>query len=413
MGNGFIEQGFFTSSYNNLLGLWPAGIPLIHSALIFFGGLDIKPIPIFYFSLISIWAFIFTTFFFNTLRYKNNAGKLIIVLLFFYLIQSDLFSLFFLRQSVILSEGISTPAFILSLYYLFNIYNGKNNLFLALFFILISSFTRATSDLFVSLLSFFYILYLIPNIIKSPLFMNYQSQTLVEILKFIFANGRIFLFLFLYFLITSPYKLVMNQNIGEFSLVTKNFNFSHAWMPDHYLDREGGGFVIHGGGNVACLIDEVQCKIIYEEEMLKDNPYSNYKYLRDQYFLLIIENPINWISLKVKYFIKYWLATPPDVASVSKSKYENLITLIIILSILFSILRFLYLYNLKKLYKFRGEDTFLFTVLPLAVLITFILPQFLIHFEARYFYPIKIYLFFLFPLFLFHQKLIEEKLERL
>jgi hypothetical protein len=398
MGKGFVEDGILGSSYNNYLSLWTPGLPALHALLILFFGLQVNPIPFFYFFLIIIWSIIFTKYFISILNIKNIPVKLILIILLFYALQSEVINYFFLKQGLIMSEGISSSIFILSLILLYEL-NEKDNLkklFFAAIILTWSAITRATIDLFVSMILMSYF---------ALLFFQCFSKIKKHDLSTLFSASKpkgLFIVIIMYSLLLLPYRILAHNAWGGINLVNPKVNWAHSWMPDNYLNSINAGWLISGGGNIPCHLNSKICDQIYLEESHNEFPYVNDRgdYYRNLTLQTIFENPWLWIKNKYLIFIKYWFSGPPDVVPTSfnetnKNEFFNLFTIFLLVFCFVWALLNIKIASLKGLFLRENSNLFYNTIIPISMIAAFILPQFFIHFEVRYFYPIKIYVFFL------------------
>jgi hypothetical protein len=396
MGKGFVEQGILKSSYNNYLSLWTPGLPFLHALIISLCGININPIPIFYFFLVIIWSVIFSKYFFDILNIKNITVKITLLFFLFYVLQSKLLNIFFLRQGLIISEGLSSALFILSLSLLYDLDNKstfKKSFFVAIFLIW-SALTRATIDLFISLLIFSYlILYFTQLFYKS---MSENKKFLNKLFLWPGSKG-LFTVLVIYFLALLPYRLAAHNAWGGFNLVNPKTNWAHSWMPDSYLNSVNAGWIIVGGGNIPCHLNPNACNKIYLEESKTDFPYARdrFDYYRDLTLQTIRQHPWLWLSSKYKVLIEYWFASPPDIAAPSLFERSNLIIFSLFIFCFIWALLNIKIANLKDFFLGRNSNIVYDTIIPISMIAAFIFPQFFIHFEVRYFYPAKVYVFFL------------------
>lgn len=396
IGKGFVEQGILKSTYNNYLSLWTPGLPSFHALIIFLCGLDVNPIPIFYFMLVIIWSIIFTKYFFDILNVKKIPIKIILLALLIYVLQSKLISIFFLRQSLILSEGLSSAIFILALTLLYDLDKNptfKKSLLVAIFLIW-SALTRATVDLFISLLLISYVMIFCTELIfqkKRP------NKELLSTYFFPLNRKGLFTVLVIYTLALLPYRLAAHNAWGGFNLVNPKTNWAHSWMPDTYLNSVNAGWIISGGGNIPCQLNSDVCNQIYLEESKSKFPYASdrFDYYRNITFQTIYQHPWLWVSRKIKVFIKYWFASPPDIAAPSSHENINLISISLLSFCFLWVVKSIRIASLKDFFLRRNFNFIYEGIIPLSMIAAFIIPQFLIHFEVRYFYPAKIYILFL------------------
>ena len=123
--------------------------------------------------------------------------------------------------------------------------------------------------------------------------------------------------------------------------------------------------------------------------MSTDYPYQNTKYFKQyksEALQVIFDYPIQWTLLKTKLFFNYWFSKFDDVATPNGFNFLHIIPLLTILWLSISCL----------INVFTGNYSYIFSIFVLSVIVCLFVPQFVLHFEARYFTPIKFILAFLF-----------------
>ncbi len=391
-----INNGFFESLKSDSFNIWPPGLPSIHSIIIYFFGYSTHPIPIFFFVSISLWSYIFFKCSLLVEEEINNNKKLLLLLLLMSFVNSDLINTFFIKQAGLLSEGLSTPLFIIALIRIFDLCNcEKNNpsQLITLLLLIGAAFIRVIFDFFITIFFIIYIIYIAYFLIK-----NNRLKINQNLSKFFLCKKPLLILLLLYEVSTFPYRLAMLHYHDNFALNNANFVWTNNWMPDEYLASFNAGWLIAGGANISCHIDPVTCSEIYNYENSTPNPYQNYDKFRFYKYLTyknLIMHPFVWVKYKFKIFIKYWFAVPPDVADANSFSFINLplfFGLIFILAkSMIALGRVKYYYNNPNCIELFMLDF----ALPMAIIIGFIFPSLLTHLEVRYLYLPKCFIYFL------------------
>jgi hypothetical protein len=402
IGKGLLDSGFRTS-YINLLELWPIGLPSLHSLFLSVFGLQGKPIQYFYYLALICWSLVFTIFYNLSLSIKDTRKKLIALILLGYLLISDLLNIFFLKQAILLSESISTSLFLIALVYIYRSLIQENiaSIFCASFLLVFASLTRVTIDFFVSLFFFFLILYFIHHIFRKNKSKNNYSYN-----KYSYFKKPIFAILIFYEFLLLPYRLFLYNNFGHLSLNNPSYVYSQNWMPDFFLRNQGGGWLVDGGSTVPCKVEPQKCEYFYSEELKTSHPYQNtnkYSLYKWMTVKTIILHPIMWARSKFDLFVKYWFSFPPDIAGSNRRSFFNSISFISFFLITFYLIYPFYL-SVKKL-AISNKEKISVCILPISIIGAFIFPQFLTHFEVRYFYPAKLIVIFLTIILLPHIKI--------
>jgi hypothetical protein len=411
IGELIFRNGFFYNLYAGSFNLWPFGMPAVHASIMNIFGLKAHPIPIFFFAFVLIWSFLFTLAILKIDEIRCHKYKLLFFCVLLFVSQSNLVSVFFLRQSLLLSEGISTPLFILSLFFIFKLSEefSYKVLFGAVLLLLCAALTRVTIDFFMTGLFLSYLIYLALAFYKpknnfslawtsTSNYINNSILNKICTLYFSCINllkkKPILFVLIMYEIILFPYRCMIHNVHQSFSLTVADYSWTQNWMPDEYLVSKGGGWVVDGAVNTPCHIDLATCNFIYQREFIKDNPYSdNFKYYKYMTFIAMLNHPYAWLSEKWPVFIKYWFAEPPEVASARSFSYANLGSALAGLGILFLGVSG---FSKKRTEKVLGSECFVIkSIIPFVFLFTSIAPYFLLHFEVRYFFPVKIHVYFL------------------
>lgn len=405
IGNRYLEKGFYLNT------VWPPGLSIVHSLFIKFFGIEFQPIKIFYFLLIIMWASIFVGCTNLILLLRNKIFKIVGFLIIIFLLCSSTLNVFFLKQAIILSEGWATPLFLLGLLFLFQSLNKKkveSIIFASLFFFFAAIF-RGVYDSFFSIITLlilasFIIYMLIKNVPLNKLYRNssFKKKLPVFPLLSIVIIFNIFMF---------PIKSSYLFTHGEYSLMSNSENamWAHNWRYDQELIDLGATWMVNGGATTPCKIDVVLCEEINDCGL---DCYSNSTF-KNFSLETIFKNPLEWLLIESKIAIFYWLDNPPLIASTSyviseadkfslsavykQLNYENFGYSLVLFLLCFQMLfMFISIVKNKKIESIVDSNYYNFLLISASALFALFLPQFLLHFEVRYFYPTKIVIVFVF-----------------
>jgi hypothetical protein len=130
------------------------------------------------------------------------------------------------------------------------------------------------------------------------------------------SYGLIFL-VFIFSLL--PWTLLAEKHVrpGTYSWIKGgDYSYAQRWMPSQYLSDNGATFLIEGGANWACIINNEMCSQIFVSESNSANPYSgqNLSYIefRDLAFSQIKQKPIDFFKFKYRITVDAWLTNPGD-----------------------------------------------------------------------------------------------------
>ena len=389
LGERYVNFGILDGGLN---GGWPPLMSLIHTLFIVFFGMDFTPFYAFYFFILLLWTSIFYLLIKIIWQMKQIFNKLSLLTLIFLVSISNVLNGFFLKQALIISEGLSIPFFILGLIFLFLKSNKKDNKFIdylipAIFFLL-ATLTRGIFDVVFTLFVFFIIFF---YLIRFLIFNKFSFDIVTKDFQINFnqlAKFPILVITFLYLFLIAPYKFFFFIQHGEFAVTANNKNhlWEQNWSYDEDLISKGGQFVVDGGATIICKINSNlcnkinDCEFCFENEFYKSNTYKT-----------ILTNFHTWIYHKIPLSAKFWFSSPPYVGA-----HNNHLDLMSIVTEIFPLILLVYVLINLVIYIFRNfhlsnlSNKFLFNILVLSLILALIIPPFMFHFEVRYFYPIKV-----------------------
>lgn len=331
---------------------------------------------------------------------------------------SLLFRTFMLRNGVILTETLSTALWINSV--LLSLLAAQEKKFLpaalAGITLALAAYIRAQVEIVILILTVYTaILFILCLAFCSP-----YRQTLLSFLKnpwnktmfkqwagFQLRCGPIHL-LILTLLIAHalmlPYRLHNYHQKRTFQWINQNYQWSLNWEYDATLLRKGYGYYITGGKTIACHIAPEQCRQIHKTLQQKGDAFYSPKYYERQTFLAFLKHPLAWLRLKTAYLHDYWfdmayLNPAPRKTVMLLYGFENLLTIFMLLMIALAMMGML----IKLIVQGLPVDLTAFMYL-MALFTTQAVMYLFVHFEARYFYQLKMTLWivslFLAPIFI-------------
>ena len=164
-------------------------------------------------------------------------------------------------------------------------------------------------------------------------------------------------------------------------------------MTEQHLIDLGGGWIAEGGASITCNNNKRQCDIINECR----NCYP-VEYYKEHTYKTILTNPL-WTIQKTTLAYYYWFSSPPLIGSKSSVpiySFQNILALFLLL--MYPLIG-IPIHYFKANKSRRSDDMFSskfvsITFICISVYAALIIPQYIFHFEVRYFYPIKLAVFF-------------------
>lgn len=325
-------------------GLWPPGMFLLNGALLSFdSGLEIGFLQLITAAL--IWAFVFSVFiFFLSKKMHFFYSVMLLMLVHLY----PVMGLYMFKYGVQLTETYSSSLMMISFIGLLNLFVDKSKNISYLLFGLalgLGVLFRAQLYLFLILITMalFYFMYM-------------RSVDIFSV-----RRDNVFFFIF-----GSWFPVLIYMIFNGGALFRADYNF---WNP--FLNQPAD-FLVNGGVLVACQVDAELCKIM--NGMVNDGTINGAA-AKAALIRAFLFNPLDFILLKLPFFLDFWF-------EVNSGPYyhQNIIISIIGLS---SICYIIY----SKMWVHL-----VFTTILLVVMVG---PPFLLHFESRYFYLLKVYFIFL------------------
>ncbi len=370
------EHGWLQDENLWLVRLWPPGFILLESIILRIGGLD-TPFIFVLVLLNSLLVSFCMLLIRNRLAQSLNlvvAGLLPIIPFLF-----PVTRLFLLQPAgVILGESFSIIFFLCAAIFLLNAcqksmwgYAIASGLFLAL-----SAYFRSQYELvilamtLITLLTFMFLKLLakFTQLLKG----NDRRNTAFIALTVSLLTAHATMMPWRVFNYTDPY-------VNNFSWVqTSQLIYKNAGMTDISLNAAGGGWLVEGGSNLACKLDQTYCE-------------QNDK---ERFYEVFIKNMSPWLKFKINLVDQYWFSSlttfmsPGHIVTITEVAFNFCLMIVV-------------LFMPVLLWRSRRHTDFL---VLFVVCSTFYASNFaiftLIHFETRYFYSLKIVsLFFIVILF--------------
>jgi hypothetical protein len=401
------RNGWISDGNNWIFSLWPPGFILLQALILKLFGFD-APV-IFILQILSACLFaIVLTFFYDFLRTKISKPIAFIFPLFIFAFPVS--RVFLLQPTGIsLGESFAVGFFILSLLLAFRSLH-QNSLRYAFFSglcLALSAYFRSQFEFILLVMTAWGILwgaYILLTSIRSTFKRTVGGGILTMVISSISITSRLVrtsrgffvaiafkkkqlqkpalvnliltvaVILLTAHAITLPWRLYHLVHDGSPSWVhTTSIIASNSVMTSDALEQAKGGFVVAGGGNLVCRIDNSTCG---------DTTHAMKLFVKT-----FISHPIQWYSLKLEIIGNFWFSSIQDwvTPSSNNSTFMNtlgnglaLLALIIIVSLLFT----------KTLRSHKLWSLLVWFNLSLFSAYIFIFTA--AHFEVRYFYFPKI-----------------------
>ena len=185
--------------------------------------------------------------------------------------------------------------------------------------------------------------------------------------------------------VTVPWRIYASRSIrpGSYAWSTgSDFEWRLSWMPDRYLAALNLQWLVEGGANTACKVEPRTCARIAAYELRQPAPYSGRgRYTTSRYRELTIrsavDHPIDFATDRLEHLRTAWF-WKPTLGLRTELLQNALLLLVVIAAVVLSVRRM----------RLRGPDLLALFVPGLAVV--GLAPFVFVHFEARYFIPLKL-----------------------
>ena len=178
----------------------------------------------------------------------------------------------------------------------------------------------------------------------------------------------------------APWRIhnLLDPNVQSPSWVlTENLVYTNAGKTDKELNDAGGGWIVRGGGNLACKLEPTYCG----------------KSDKGKFYLVLQNNLVNWTHHKFGIADEYWFSPLNSLRDYvfpisSPSRLDMAINLVFLFCVL---LTFPLLWWTR-----RHRDSLIYFWECASFYSCFLAVFTLVHFETRYFYAMKIFSIFIF-----------------
>jgi hypothetical protein len=184
--------------------------------------------------------------------------------------------------------------------------------------------------------------------------------------------------------VTVPWRIYAEANLrpDDFGWSTEANKLWHdAWTPDRVLRAQGHEWLAEGRSNTPCHVDRSRCREIARYELRQPYPYTGQsRYTEARYRELAIESltayPVEFVVDRAAHLRIAWFWAP---TSRSPELLENgMLTVTTLLALALAVRRM-----------FRHGPELVALLYPGIVAVT-LAPLVFFHYEARYFFPIKL-----------------------
>jgi hypothetical protein len=366
-----VEDGWITSKNQWVFNLWPPGFILLESLIIKIFGPEVPIIFVLQILVSALFSIVLTLFYkLIYINYSKYIAFSLPLVIFIFPVSRA-----FLLEPLGISFGESFSIGFFLLFVLLVVFSHINNslkeALLAGLFLGLAAYFRSSFGAILISISFFglliiFIFYLFKIWKKREVF---EKNIVIRIAVIIFAA----------FIISLPWKIykTSNENMRTSVLIFKTLVKTNAT-----LKEEKAGWVMHGRGNMMCLVDESTCSNKNNDVLLLARTF--------------ILNPIKWYSIRAEVIGDYWFSNTEEIMTrpMSKptfeSKFINGIILFMLIALVFLTIK------IKK-----DNIIILLTWINISLFSVYLAVFTVVHYEVRYFYFPKIYIIFMFLLMMY------------
>lgn len=184
--------------------------------------------------------------------------------------------------------------------------------------------------------------------------------------------------------VTMPWRIFAAQQLrpGNYAWSTEANGLWHdSWTPDRVLLERKHTWILAGRPNTACQVDNSTCREIARYELRQPKPYSGAgRYSESDYRRLVIRafvrHPVAYTADRLTYLRRAWFWGP--IGRVTEWPQNALLAAAVIGALALSVRRF-----------WRSGPDLLALLFP-GVAFASLIPFTFFHFEARYFFTLKL-----------------------
>ncbi len=369
------RDGWITSSNQWVFNLWPPGFILLEALIIKLFGVDAPIILILQILVSLLFSIVFISVYIIAVKYINKKLAFLLPMSIFIFPVSRVFILEPLGISF--GEGLSIGFFLL--FVTFSIISvsrdSKSIALLAGVFLGLSAYFRSQFETILMIATIFGILLIAISIV----YQLFKNSRLLE--KCVIT--QIAIIVFGAFIVTLPWRIYNYAHNDRTSWVAStSLTYANLVRTSEKLHSLGGNWIVEGRGNMVCLVNNDTCGKVKE---------SNMALLAKTF----IESPLKWYSIKAEVIGKYWFAVIDsrwDMSTLPTTYNSDIINWSILL--MFIYIMYMTIKNIKE------KLVMLLTWINLSVFSTYAMIFTIIHYEVRYFFFPKIFIIFMFLLFL-------------
>ena len=382
------NHGTVTKKTAWVLNLWPPGLPFLESFVLRLFGINHPFILSMTLTTICIWSIVFMLLY-SILRMRINWYLALLLPLF--VLAFDDFIPYAFRMGVLNSDSISCAFFCGSFLVIINAKSHRKRFLMSIISGLLMACAALTRVTYEFVGNFLLIGSMLALFVKVSRLMIKAKTMYPGNLKIVILShtGYILIAAIVFSIALIPYKLYYRSLTGEYALTTKSsYIWVLQWMTDQRLVEAGGGFVSAGLGGMACRVEPDLCKTIDAFENSTKTPFNNVRKY-DDYRRLALKafffNPYKWMKIKLSRFHLYWFSMNRDYPTELLPFLSNGLKGLANLALLFFSV---FIFTIQFL-RFVNYRAIVMSYYYLAFLGGCLLPLFIIHYEVRYFHPIK------------------------
>ena len=373
------NHGTVTKASVWALHFWPPVLPLLESLLLRLFGINHPFILSVALITICIWSIVLMLLY-SILRTTIN--RYLALLLPLSVLAFDDFMPYGFRTGVLTTDSISCAFFCCSFLVIINAKSHRKKLLMSIVSGLLmacAALTRVTYEFvgnFLLIGSMLALFVKVARLIKAKTMCPGNLKIIIRS-----QVGYILIAATVFSIALIPYKLHYKSLTGEYALTAKSsYIWMLQWMTDQELVEIGAGWVSAGLGGMACRVEPDLCKSINalasskKPDFNRARKYHEYRTLALKAFFF---NPYKWMKIKLSRFHLYWFSN----TSIPSNVFKGLANIALLFFSMFILT--------IQLLRFVNYKAIVMSYYYLAFLGGCLLPLFIIHYEARYFYPIK------------------------
>jgi hypothetical protein len=374
-----------------VLNLWPPGMPLYYAALFTLFGPDMPVGVVAAATMAMLWALLLTAYVDLLARYLHWAAIAAMIGL---VLLSDITQDWILGSGVFWSEGLYIWCVLAALYAATRSstarsersrlgWAGATGVLLGL-----SAYVRSISDLLGWLMIAVLVGWGALTVVRRGLHRRQASrgdQTSPAVPTWHKQLLGLLVCAVAFQIVTTPWRIYAAENLrpGNYTWSTEaGVLWRGTWVPDRMLVAQNLKWLLAGGPNTPCKVDQSTCEEIAAHELRQQHPYSGEgRYTTAEYrrlaILALANHPLEYGADRLRYLRTTWFWKTTDRTQ-NELVQNGLLAAAVVGALVLSIRR------VRRV----GPDlvALLFPGLAVASMLPFVF----VHFEARYFFPVKL-----------------------